>query len=67
VITASSEIPDHSLELRSLVTDRGTLELSLADVTPPSVATGQVLVRMEATPINPSDLASIHRLMTAIR
>jgi NADPH:quinone reductase len=56
VITVSSEIPDHSLELRSLVTDQGTLELSLADVTPPTVAAGQVLVRMEAAPINPSDL-----------
>jgi len=56
VITVSSEIPDHSLELRSLVTDQGTLELSLADVTPPTLAAGQVLVRMEAAPINPSDL-----------
>jgi NADPH2:quinone reductase len=56
VITVSSEVPDHSLELRSLVTDQGTLELSLADVTPPTVAAGQVLVRMEAAPINPSDL-----------
>lgn len=52
----SSEIPDHSLELRSLVTDQGTLELSLADVTPPIVDAGQVLVRMEAAPINPSDV-----------
>ena len=52
----SSEIRDHSLELRSLVTDQGTLELSLADVTLPTVAAGQVLVRMEAAPINPSDL-----------
>ena len=56
MITVSSEIPDHSLELRSLVTDQGTLELSLADVTPPTLAAGQVLVRMEAAPINPSDL-----------
>jgi len=45
VIMVSSEVPDHSLELRSLVTDQGTLELSLADVTPPTVAAGQVLVR----------------------
>ena len=56
MITVSSEIPDHLLELRSLVTDQGTLELSLADVTPPTVTAGQVLVRMEAAPINPSDL-----------
>ena len=45
MIMVSSEVPDHSLELRSLVTDQGTLELSLADVTPPTVAAGQVLVR----------------------
>jgi NADPH:quinone reductase len=56
VIRVSSEIPDYSLELRSLVTDQGTLELSLADVSPPTVAAGQVLVRMQAAPINPSDL-----------
>ncbi len=56
MITVSSDISDHALELRSLVTDQGTLELSLADVTPPAVAAGQVLVRMEAAPINPSDL-----------
>jgi NADPH2:quinone reductase len=56
VITVSSEVPNHSLELHSLVTHQGTLELSLADVTPPSVAAGQVLIRMEAAPINPSDL-----------
>ncbi len=56
-----SEIPDHALELRSLVTDQGTLELSLADVTPPTIVAGQVLVLMEAAPINPSGAAGSDR------
>ena len=49
-------IPPSSLELRSLVTEQGTLQLSLIDVPVPTPAAGQVLVRVEAAPINPSDL-----------
>ncbi|MFZ0718795.1 alcohol dehydrogenase catalytic domain-containing protein [Mycobacterium sp.] len=49
-------MPDQALELRSLVTARSTLELSLHDVTVPSPAANEVLVRVEASPINPSDL-----------
>ena len=49
-------LPTRSLELRSLVTEQGTLELSLADVPVRSLASGEVLVRVEAAPINPSDL-----------
>ncbi len=45
-----------SLELRSLVTEQGTLELSLIDVAVPTPTSGQVLLRVEAAPINPSDL-----------
>jgi NADPH:quinone reductase-like Zn-dependent oxidoreductase len=52
----TSLIPPGSLELRSLVTEHGTLELSLIDVPVPTPAPGQVLVRVEAAPINPSDL-----------
>jgi NADPH:quinone reductase len=48
--------PTSSLELRSLVTEQGQLQLSLADVLVPSLAPGDVLVRVEAAPINPSDL-----------
>jgi NADPH2:quinone reductase len=48
--------PTSSLELRSLVTEQGELELSLADIPVPSLAPGEVLVRVEAAPINPSDL-----------
>jgi NADPH:quinone reductase-like Zn-dependent oxidoreductase len=39
-----------------MVTAQGTLELSLHDVALPSPAANEVLVRVEASPINPSDL-----------
>ena len=50
------EIPDSALELRSQVTSQGQLELSLRDVPVPTPAANEVLVRIEASPINPSDL-----------
>jgi NADPH:quinone reductase len=49
-------LPTTSLQLHSLVTEQGTLELSLDDVPLPSLASGEVLMRVEAAPINPSDL-----------
>ena len=52
----TADLPDNALELRSLVTSQGTLELSLHDVPVPSPAGNEVLVRVEASPINPSDL-----------
>ena len=52
----TENLPDQALELRSLVTAQGTLELSLHDVPVPSPAPNEVLVRVEASPINPSDL-----------
>lgn len=45
-----------SLELRSTVTDDGMLRVTLETVTLPEPAQGEVLVRIEAAPINPSDL-----------
>jgi len=50
-MTASTK----GLELRSLVTD-GKLELSLVDVELSPPGPGEVIVRIEAAPINPSDL-----------
>jgi NADPH:quinone reductase-like Zn-dependent oxidoreductase len=47
---------NHGLELRSLVRADGTLELSLAEVPIPEPGADEVLVRVEASPINPSDL-----------
>ena len=52
----TADLPDSALELRSLVTSQGTLELSLHDVPVPTPAANEVLVRVEASPINPSDL-----------
>ncbi len=44
------------LELRSLITKTGTLELSLAKVEIAEPGPDQVVVKVEASPINPSDL-----------
>ena len=44
------------LQLRSKISKAGELELSLATVEFPEPGPDQVLVRVEATPINPSDL-----------
>lgn len=44
------------LQLRSLVKEDNTLELSLQEVDVPQPGPDEVLVRIEATPINPSDL-----------
>jgi len=52
----TSNLPDAALELRSLVTADGTLELSLKDVPVRTPTGNEVLVRIEASPINPSDL-----------
>ncbi len=45
-----------ALELRSLVTPSGELEVSLAEVAIPAPGPDEVVVRLEAAPINPSDL-----------
>jgi NADPH:quinone reductase-like Zn-dependent oxidoreductase len=49
---------DHKmgLQLRSLIKKSGELEISLLSVPTPEPAEDEVLVRVEATPINPSDL-----------
>jgi len=46
-----------SLELRSLTTSDGQLRLSLEQVTLDEPGPDELVVRVEATPINPSDLA----------
>jgi NADPH:quinone reductase len=52
----TTDIPRTSLQLRSLIRANGELEVSLQDVQIPEPAADEVLVRIEATPINPSDL-----------
>lgn len=44
------------LQLRSLIKNSGELEIALVDVPTPEPADDEVVVRIEATPINPSDL-----------
>ena len=44
------------LQLRSLLKKSGELELSLASVPTPEPADEEIVVRVEASPINPSDL-----------
>lgn len=51
-----SDLPVSGLQLRSLVTAEGKLELSLQDTPVKPPGEDQVLVRVEAAPINPSDL-----------
>jgi NADPH:quinone reductase len=45
-----------SKELRTNITSAGKLELSIVSVPMPQPKDGEVLIRVEATPINPSDL-----------
>lgn len=51
-----SDIPSTGRQLQSLVTSGGELQLSLADVPVRAPGDNEVLIRVEASPINPSDL-----------
>ncbi|MEQ1873564.1 MAG: zinc-binding dehydrogenase [Ilumatobacteraceae bacterium] len=51
-----TDVPKTMRQLRSLVTADGELRLSIETVPTPVPGAGEVLVRMEAAPINPSDL-----------
>ena len=52
----NANVPRDGLQLRSLVKDSGELELSLARVATPEPAADEVVLRVEGTPINPSDI-----------
>src|SRR6202165_5800497 len=52
-----SAAPKTGLQLRSLIKSSGELELSLASVPVPEPGPDEVVVRVEASPINPSRLA----------
>ena len=61
---------DTGLQLRSLVTRGGELEVSLTRVPIPVPAANEVLIRVDAAPINPSDLWLLFAgadLTTAVR
>ncbi len=51
-----TQVPATALQLRSLVQPDGALQISLEDVAVPTPGSDEVLVRIEATPLNPSDL-----------
>jgi NADPH2:quinone reductase len=55
----SIEVPDKTLQLRSLVRADQVLELFLDTVDVPSPGPGEVVIRIEASPINPSDLGML--------
>jgi len=52
----SDQVPERALQMRSLVTEARTVEVSLAEANVPAAEPHEVLVRVEAAPINPSDL-----------
>ncbi len=52
----TSSFPLSGLRLYSLIKNTGELEVSLASIDVPPPAVNEVVVRMEASPINPSDL-----------
>jgi len=52
----TSPVPATGLQLRSLVKASGELELSLVRAEIPPLAPDQVLIRVEAAPVNPSDV-----------
>lgn len=51
-----NQLPATALQLRSLVSQSGELELSLVDIPVPQPKDDEVLVRIDAAPINPSDI-----------
>ena len=51
----TATVPATGFQLRTLVKKDGTLELSLASVPTPEPKPEEVIVRIEASPINPSD------------
>jgi NADPH:quinone reductase len=52
----ATSLPASGLQLRSLVKPEGVLELSLAEVPVPTPGADEVVLRVEAAPINPSDI-----------
>lgn len=52
----TNTVPKTALQLRSHLKASGELEISLAEVAVPEPGPDDVVIRVEATPINPSDL-----------
>jgi len=56
---SATEKPLTGLQLRSTVKSSGVLEISLVPVKIPSPEKDEIVVRIEGTPINPSDMLSL--------
>ena len=52
-----ANIPNTALRLETCIEDNGTLKLSLGEVPVTAPASDEVVVQIQASPINPSDLA----------
>ena len=55
-ITLPASLPSSALQLRSLVTPEGVLELSIQRKPVPAPGPDDVLIEVQAAPINPSDI-----------
>ena len=55
-MSTTEPVPAQMLQMQSLVTPDGTVEMFLATVDVPEPGPQEVLVRVDAAPINPSDL-----------
>lgn len=55
----SDNLPRHGLQLQSTLAADGTLSVRLAEVDVPQPGPGEALIRVEAAPINPSDLMTM--------
>ena len=53
---SDSTTPNEGLQLQSTVHEAGSLEISLVSIPTPKPGPKEIVVRMEAAPINPSDL-----------
>ncbi|TVP57580.1 MAG: NADH oxidase, partial [Halomonadaceae bacterium] len=49
-------MPDNNIQLTSTITEDNKLELALREIEIPQPGENQVVIRIEAAPINPSDL-----------
>jgi NADPH:quinone reductase-like Zn-dependent oxidoreductase len=55
----SHDVPEQALELRSTLSDDGIVTLAVRSTEVPAPGDDQVVVRVEAAPINPSDLGML--------
>ena len=50
-------VDEYSKEIRSTITSKGNVELSIVKIDTPTPTDDEVLIEISAAPINPSDLA----------